>query len=148
MREWLADHETLLLWMSGVSVLTLLAAVLLLPILLARMPADYFVRRVPPPESWRGRHPVVRLLLRVAKNTLGAALVLVGIPLVPLPGQGLLTILAGLALLEFPGKRRVELRIVRIPGVLRAVNWLRRRHGKPPLLVDGDTARELRQDGA
>jgi len=137
MQEWIQEHEALLLWMSGISLLTLVAAVLVLPVLLARMPADYFLRKTPPPESWRGRHPVVRFTLRAAKNTLGALLVLVGIPLIPLPGQGLVTILAGLALLEFPGKRRFELRVVRIPGVLRAVNWLRRRAKKPPLLVDG-----------
>jgi len=137
MPAWLTDHEELLLWLFGLSVVTLVAAVLVLPVLLARMPEDYFVRKRPPPESWRGRHPAVRLALRFAKNALGVALVLVGIPLVPLPGQGIVTILAGLALVDFPGKRRLELRIIRIPGVLRAVNWMRRRAHRPPLRVDG-----------
>jgi hypothetical protein len=68
---------------------------------------------------------------------LGVALVLVGIPLVPLPGQGILTIFAGLLLLEFPGKRRVEIALIRRPGVLRAVNWLRRRAHRPPLEIEG-----------
>ncbi len=136
MIEWLKEHGTLLWWMFGVSVGTLVLAVLLLPVLLARMPEDYFVRTAPPPESWRVRHPLLRLVLRVLRNVLGLALVLVGIPLVPLPGQGIVTILAGLALLEFPGKRRLELRVVRVPGVLRAVNWLRGRAGRPPLRLE------------
>jgi len=136
MREWLDGQDALLWWMFGLSLGTLLLAALLMPVVVARMPADYFVRKEPPPGSWRGRHPAIRWSLRIFKNVLGAVLVLVGIPLVPLPGQGFLTILAGLALLEFPGKRRVELAAVRVPGVLSAVNWMRSRAGKPPLLVD------------
>jgi hypothetical protein len=121
--------------MSGLSLGTLVLAVLLMPVMVARMPADYFVRKEPPPGSWRDRHPAIRWSLRIAKSVLGALLVLVGIPLVPLPGQGFVTILAGLALLEFPGKRRLELAAVRVPGVLTAVNWMRSRARKPPLLV-------------
>jgi len=137
MMEWLEKHEGLLLGMAVASAATLVLAVLLLPVLLARMPADYFVRGTPPPGSWRGRHPLLRAVLRAGKNALGLVLVLVGIPLIPLPGQGLLTILAGLALLEFPGKRRLELRLIRLPGVFRAVNWLRGRACRPPLRLDG-----------
>jgi hypothetical protein len=137
MLEWLREHQGALWWLAGLSVVTLVAAVILLPVLLARMPADYFVRRTPPRESWRGRHPLLRAALHAAKNALGGVLALAGIALLFLPGQGLVTILAGVALLDFPGKRHVELRVVRVPGVLRAVNWLRGRAGKPPLLVDG-----------
>ena len=56
-----------------------------------------------------------------------------------LPGQGLLTILVGLALLEFPGRRSLELRIARIPALRRGMNWLRARGGASPLLFDVDT---------
>jgi SHS2 domain-containing protein len=134
---WLKDHETLLWAMVAFSVISLVAAVILLPTLLARIPADYFVRKAPPPGSWRGRHPLLRALLRAGKNVLGVLLVAIGIPLVPLPGQGFLTILAGLALLDFPGKRRLELRVIRVPGILSAANWLRERAGRPPLETEG-----------
>ncbi len=137
MRAWLEGQDALLWWMFGLSLGTLLLAALLMPVVVARMPADYFLRKEPPPGSWRGRHAAIRWSLRISKNVLGAVLVLVGIPLVPLPGQGFVTILAGLALLEFPGKRRLELAAVRVPGVLTAVNWMRQRAGKPPLIVGG-----------
>jgi hypothetical protein len=137
MEEWLKEHGIVLWSLFGLSAATIVLTILLLPALLARMPADHFVRRRPPPDSWRGRHPAIRWTLRILKNALGAALVLVGVPLVPAPGPGIVTILAGLALLEFPGKRRLELRVVRVPGVLRHINWLRSRAGKPPLVVDG-----------
>jgi hypothetical protein len=144
MREWLEEHQAVLWCMAGLSVGTILLTVLLLPLLVARMPADHFVRKGPPPESWRGRHPLVRWSLRILKNVVGAGLFLVGIPLVPLPGPGFVTMLAGLALLEFPGKRQLELRVLRVGGVLQGVNWLRARAGSPPLIIPppGRTARD------
>jgi hypothetical protein len=133
MQEWLKDHVW---WMFGISAGTIVLTVLFLPYVVARMPADYFVRKGPPPDSWRGRHPVIRWTLRITRNAIGTALILVGIPLVPLPGPGFVTILAGFALVDFPGKRRLELRVLRVGGVLESVNWLRSRKGRPPLIVD------------
>lgn len=147
MKEWFEDHQTVVWAMVGLSVGTIVLTVLLLPLLVARMPADYFVRKEPRPESWRGRHPVVRWSLRALKNAIGGALFLVGIPLVPLPGPGFVTMLAGLALLEFPGKRQLELRVLRVAGVGESVNWLRTRAGRPPLILPspGSTARDPAQ---
>ncbi|MFI5401855.1 MAG: PGPGW domain-containing protein, partial [Planctomycetota bacterium] len=136
MKEWFEEHGWLVWWMTGFSIGTIVLTVLLLPLFVSRIPADYFVRKELPPESWRGRHPLIRWTLRAVKNALGAALVLVGIPLVPLPGPGFVTILAGLALVDFPGKRRLELRVLRVGGVLEAANWVRSRAGRPPLVVD------------
>ena len=42
-------------------------------------------------------------------------------------------LLIGLLLLEFPGKRRIELALVRRPQIAEALNWLRRKTGHPPL---------------
>ena len=52
------------------------------------------------------------------------------------PGQGILTILLGVMLLDLPGKRRVEQRILRQPKVLEKINKLRNKFSKPPLLLD------------
>ena len=144
MTEWLKEHQAFVWWTFGFSIGTVVLTVLLLPYVLARMPADYFVRKGPPPESWRGRHPVVRWTLRAVRNVLGLALFLVGIPLVPLPGPGFVTMLAGLALVDLPIKRQLERRVVRVGGVLRAVNWLRSRAGRPPLIVDGEAGTPTR----
>jgi len=138
MIDWLREHQGLLWSMAGLSVATLVLAVIVLPVLLARMPADYFVRKTPPQGSWRGRHPLLQAALHVVKNALGGMLALAGIALLLLPGQGLVTILAGVALLDFPGKRHLELRIIRVPGILRAVNWLRGRAHRPPLQIEGE----------
>ena len=60
---------------------------------------------------------------------------LAGIAMLALPGQGILTILVGITLLNFPGKRRLELRIVRQRRVLRAINWMRAKAKRPPLVL-------------
>lgn len=120
-------------WLIAVSVATLLIGVLLAPAMILRIPADYFLseRRVPLVE--RSRHPAVRLLLLALKNLLGAVLLLAGIAMLFLPGQGLLTLLAGLVIMNYPGKYRFERWLVRRPYVLSAMNWLRTRYGRSPL---------------
>jgi hypothetical protein len=67
------------------------------------------------------------------KNAVGGLLLVAGILMLVLPGQGILTILAALALLNFPGKRALELRILHRPALLKGINWLRRRAGRKPL---------------
>jgi UPF0716 family protein affecting phage T7 exclusion len=69
---------------------------------------------------------------------LGVVLVVLGILMsVPgVPGQGFLTILLGIMLLDFPGKRNLEYKLVSRPQVLNAINKLRHRFGKPSLVLD------------
>lgn len=133
MSQWLADHPELVWWIFIGSLLMLIAGAIAVPLLVARLPRDYFVRAEPPPASWRGRHPALRWTLRALKNALGALLLVAGIAMLVLPGQGVLTILLGLSLLEFPGKRRLEIAIVRWPTVHKAIDWLRAKRGRPPL---------------
>jgi hypothetical protein len=73
-----------------------------------------------------------------AKNVLGVFLIILGLilSLPGVPGQGILTILLGLIMLDIPGKRPLEARIIQRPTVLAAVNSLRARYGKPPLIMD------------
>ena len=133
--EWMAQHDVLLWWVGIGSAAISLGSLLALPLVVARIPDDYFATRERPPIVGRSRHPVWRWLLRIAKNLAGLFLVAFGLLLVPLPGQGLLTALVGLLMMEFPGKRRLELNLVRRRGVLRAINWLRVRRSRPPLTV-------------
>ncbi len=67
------------------------------------------------------------------KNLAGAVFLIMGFLMLFIPGQGLLTILLGLTFLNFPGKRRLEIRLIRSPRIHRGVNWIRRRSGKPPV---------------
>lgn len=69
------------------------------------------------------------------KNILGVMLVLGGIALLLLPGQGILTILIGLIIMDFPYKYKVEIRIIKHPFVLRAINKLRAKAKQRPLQI-------------
>jgi hypothetical protein len=91
-----------------------------------------------PPRFWDTRHPAVRIAGLVAKNIGGYLIIILGIVMaVPgVPGQGLLLILTGLTLVDFPGKRRLERALIGRPAVLRVVNSLRKRFGRPALEFD------------
>ena len=129
--EWIKPYTG---WIAAISIMTFVGTLVLIPVLVVRMPADYFVR--PRRESTFAKsHPVVRIVFLVLKNMLGAALVLMGLVLsLPLVfGQGVLTILIGISLLDLPGKRKLELAIVRRNPVRKSMDWMRSRAGRPPL---------------
>lgn len=121
----LAQWQPLLLWLSGVSLLMALATVVCLPVVITRLPADYFAQKKRLAMHSATRQPVLSVLVSALKNILGAMLVLLGVIMLVTPGQGVLTILAGLMLMNFPGKYRLERWLVLRPGVLSALNWLR-----------------------
>jgi hypothetical protein len=126
-------------WLGTVALFVVLglASVALGAVVVLRWPPDHF-RPGPRPPFWAQRHPVVRVLGLAAKNLVGFLLVLLGIvmALPGVPGQGLILILIGLTLADFPGKRRLEMGLIRRPAVLRMINDVRTRFGHPPLRLD------------
>jgi hypothetical protein len=91
------------------------------------LPADHFEREPERRRPWT--------LRRVARNAAGLLLVAVGavLSLPGIPGQGLLTVLVGVLLVDFPRRRRLERALLGRPGVLPTLNRLRARFGRPPL---------------
>lgn len=139
MVEWIESHETAIWWLAGGSLLMFLAAPILIPLLVARIPHDYFSQRRRQRKEGPDRRSVVRWGVLIAKNLLGYVFIVVGILLLVLPGQGMLTILIGVTLVNFPGKYRLGRWIVSRRPVFRSVNWLRRRAGRPPLSLEDDS---------
>lgn len=126
--EWIGAHAGLLLALSVVMFVATLAVMI---ILIIRMPDDYFLHQREPP--WRRSHPVLLVTLIVIRNVLGTALLLAGLVMLATPGQGILSILVGISLLDVPGKRRLELAIIRREPVHKSIDWIRRRAHRPPL---------------
>jgi hypothetical protein len=118
----------------GISVGMLIVGALVAPILIVQMPADYFVRRSGGEQE--SRSSITRTMMRALKNALGLLLVLAGLAMLVLPGQGILTLLIGISLLNFPGKRRLQQRLLRIHAVERVVQAIRHRAGRPPLQLE------------
>ncbi|MEI6534363.1 MAG: PGPGW domain-containing protein [Verrucomicrobiaceae bacterium] len=131
--DFISSHKELLVWLGVFSVITFIGSLLLIPFLCVRMGEDYFMPHRDAERTLEGRHPVIRWTGLILKNIIGVLLVLAGIAMLFLPGQGLLTVIIGIMMLNFPGKRALELRLIRLPGVLRAVNALRARAKHPPL---------------
>lgn len=122
MTQWLKDHAWLL---AGCSVLiTFLASAGGIAVLV-RMPADQFVRRE------KHRH----IVLTILRNAVGVVLIGAGIVLsLPLvPGPGFVLLIAGISLMNFPGRRRLLLRFLRMPWLLKPINRLRELFGQAPL---------------
>lgn len=137
MFDWIVENQHLA-WLGALSLLTFIGSLVTVPVLLIRMPADYFLpdRRVA--GEFRQQHPVIRLVLLAGKNVLGLVLILAGIAMLVLPGQGVLTLLIGLLMLNFPGKYRLERRLILHPRVLPVVNTIRNRWGHASLEHPGE----------
>ena len=125
---------------TAVSLSSILLGVIVLPIVIVRMPEDYFAgkRRDSRWVDWG----VQRKVLAVFRSAFGFALVVAGVMLLFLPGQGLLTILAGIVIAEFPGKYRLERWILRRPAVFSALDGIRRRAGKASFRLEEEGGEE------
>jgi hypothetical protein len=131
LREFLYEHTEIILWLTGISLGAFVISILLFPFIIIRLPEDFFVRPPPAPASLSP----IRLTLKILKNCLGIFFVLVGLIMLFIPGQGVLTMLFGVSLTDFPGKRHLEHRIIRLPRVYRSLNWLRARAERPPYIL-------------
>jgi hypothetical protein len=123
-----------LLWATGVFLLVFVLSLATFVALVVALPVRYFMEEH---GLWAGSHPLLRLLGLIGKNLLGLVLIALGVVLsLPgIPGQGLLTILIGLVLLDIPGRHRLVKSCVQRPGVLRTLNRLRASFGRPPLII-------------
>ncbi len=118
-------------------VVTFSISLAIVSVIMVKIPADYF-KEDRPRELFADKPPAVRYLLIIGKNLLGVVLVVIGIilSLPGVPGQGILTILLGVMLLDFPGRRRLERKLVSRPQVLKTINKLRHKFDKPELVLD------------
>lgn len=135
--QWFKSHADALgalgaAWIA-VGVASLIVTVVTLPIVIVRLPADYFVRDRRIRLASMSQHRVVAWMLITLKNLLGLALFVLGAVMLFVPGQGILTMLIGLLLMNFPGKYRLEQKLVRRPAVLRTLNRVRARWNRAPL---------------
>ena len=133
--DWLMQPIVLAV-LGSTSVLLFVLSLVGLPLIVNRLPTDFFSR----PErrrrtSFERDRPFWFVLCRSLKNVLGCALLLLGVLMLFAPGQGLLTVFVALLLIDYPGKRRLQRWIVSRPAVHRPLNALRRRAGRPPLDV-------------
>ena len=135
MIDFINDHENVFIWLAIGSFIVFIVSILLIPWIVTRIPSDYFTHPKRQKYLWSDQPLAVRLLFIFLKNVLGVILVLGGIVLLLLPGQGILTILIGLVIMDFPYKYKVETWIIKHPFILRTINKLRSKVKQQPLEI-------------
>ena len=130
---WFAAHPSVLVGLGVSSIFIFILSLLGVSWFIAQIPEDYFLTTKRSPSGLEKKAPVLRLLLVIGKNFLGVCLIAGGLLMLVLPGQGLITIITGLLLIDYPGKFQLEQKIVSMPSVLRTLNWIRIKAKKPLL---------------
>jgi hypothetical protein len=135
--DWARDNVVLVSEWAGASlvlwVVSLVLTALAMRYYLIWIPADHFAKGHKPFDAWQDSHPAIRWTLIVGKNVIGALLLVAGLVMLVTPGPGWLALLIGLALVDIPGKRAWERRILQRPAIANAVNRMRVKAGQPPL---------------
>ena len=134
--DWLRENAGLTTSLLVVSFLVLVGSLWLGHYYLTTIPHDYFIREHVPFAKLRSRRPVLWWMLMIAKNVAGGLFIILGAIMTFTPGQGILTLLLGLALTNFPGKQRLERAILNRSMVRKAVNRMRARANRPPLVLN------------
>jgi hypothetical protein len=131
---WLNSQKDLLWWLLAFSAVMGIATLIACPWWALRLPTDYFCRHHAPSPSDAPR-TLASILLNVGRNMLGLMFTIAGLLMLVLPGQGLLCLLVGIMLMDVPGKHRVAQWIFARGPLLRTINWIRAKGGKPPLIT-------------
>lgn len=132
--EFIKTHWLLLLLILPIIIIvTTFATLASISMLFISLPSDYFTRKK---RVSRIKNPVLRLFLRVLKNVVGTVFLIAGFVMLFTPGPGILSVLVGVILCDFPGKRRVERKIIARPSVLSMINRIRVRYKRPLIVLD------------
>lgn len=136
MQNLLHQYSTILTWLGLVSTATFFLSLLVIPLILCKLESTFFIHLHQQNTSGE-RHPLLSITLRGLRYFFGTFLVIAGFLMIFLPGQGLLTMVLGISLLDFPGKRAVIDGILTFPSIQKALNWIREKANKEPFLFPG-----------
>ena len=134
--EWMNVSGEVLWWFGFTSLITFVGSLLLVPWLVIKLPEDYFVSTRRPASHLKQLHPFVHYVLIMFKNLIGIVLILAGVVMLVMPGQGLLTIFLGLFLMDFSGKYRLERKLIEQKKIQESINWIRVRAKKQKLKIN------------
>jgi hypothetical protein len=136
MTTFIQAHSAFLLTgLGALSVVTFVTSLIALPIIITRLPVDHFISQRARSLPWRGKSPLRSTVLVILRNLLGALLVLGGLLMLVLPGQGLLTIVIGLLMIDTPKKRAFQAWLLAWKPVNRGINWMRRKANQPEFML-------------
>ena len=133
MITFIHSHETLFFWLISASVIGFIGSLIVIPWILVQIPSDYFSHKKRQKHQWGSYPSVIRLILLLMKNILGFIFIISGIIMLLIPGQGIITIIVGIILIDFPYKYKIEQWIISHPAILRSINQLRAKAKQSPI---------------
>ena len=135
MQKYLSENLLDIFFVLGVSSIAILViSALSIGYFIKKIPYDYFLNDKRDIPDYKNKNPVFWIITLALKNIIGYCLIMGGILMLVLPGQGLLTILVGLMLSDYPGKFKLEKRIIKTNLILKTINWYRKKSSIPPII--------------
>ena len=131
--NFLLTYKIYIFWLGTISFFIFIFSLISIKWLAAQIPTNYFIDR--DDSEFKKTYRFLWLISIIIKNLIGYTLIFGGVLMLVLPGQGLFTIFIGLILSNYPGKYRLERKLIAIPGILKTVNWLRKKSNKDPLEI-------------
>ncbi|MFL2708348.1 MAG: hypothetical protein CBD86_02900 [Gammaproteobacteria bacterium TMED226] len=131
--EFISTYKVNIILLGTVSFVIFVFSLISIKWLVALIPSDYFINRNS--SKFKIAYPSLWLVSTIIKNILGYTLIIGGILMLFLPGQGLFTIFVGLLLSNYPGKFYLERKLIAMPKIYKTVNWLRKKSNQPPLKI-------------
>ncbi|MDH4316784.1 MAG: hypothetical protein OEV64_00175 [Desulfobulbaceae bacterium] len=128
------SYTTIFELLGALSVVTFIGSLLAVPWIIGHLPRDYFIRHRIRVEARHKRHPVQAMIIFIIRNFFGGLLIMAGIAMLVLPGQGILTILIGICLMDFAGKHALVDGFILRPKMIKLLNWIRGKEKKEPFL--------------
>ena len=137
MQKYFSENLVDIFFILGISSFVILViSALSIGFFIKKIPYDYFLNNERGITNYKNNSPIFWIIILVLKNIIGYCLILGGILMLVLPGQGLLTILVGLMLSDYPGKFKLEKRIIKTKLILKTINWYRAKSNIQPIIFD------------
>ena len=135
MQKYLPENLTDIFFILGItSFAVLVISALSIGYFIKQIPYDYFLNDKRGVSDYKNKNPIFWIITLALKNIVGYCLIIGGILMLVLPGQGLLTIFVGLMLSDYPGKFKLERRIIKTRLILKTINWYRIKSNIPPII--------------
>ena len=125
------QNSFLLKWLAIISAITFVVSLLIIPLIISKLPPDFFAKIRADHKTNNNNSSLYNLVLVLLRNIFGLAFLVGGILMLFLPGQGILTIVLGLSIMVFPGKRRLVNFLIEQHSIQHSLNWIRRKTDKP-----------------
>ena len=134
MIEFLGQNlNSILSWLAISSLFIFFFSIFTINFVIKMIPVDYFDSSKRELSPFKTSNPIIWLILFITKNVMGYLLIIGGILMLVLPGQGMLTILLGLIFSDYPGKYKLEKKLITIKPIYRYINWVRKKSDIEPI---------------